>query len=200
MPAHSLSGLFRQAGTNRLEYRLVLFLNPAQILAKAVRATFKRSNALPRDNQASVELEKVDEAIILGGQGDCLMKSEVLLDRTFAAGNCAAEDPLRLPDGSYLNVGGTLAGNGGRFGFNGHAQLQNIENAIEGSETVGVDHIWLPAGVAIDERPGTLACDDEPAGTQGRNCLTYNGTAHAHAPHHFLFRGKLRAGGQFARS
>jgi len=198
MPAHGLSGFVRQVGANRLRYRLMLFLDPAQIFAKAVRVTFKRANALPRNDQASEELEKPNEAIILRRQGDCLMESEVLLDRTFATGNGAAEDPLRLPDGFDLNVGGALAGNGGRFGFDGHAQLQNIENAVEGSETVGVDNIGLPAGIAIDERPGTLPRDNEPAGPQGRNRLTHNGPAYAHAPHHFLFRGKFRAGGQFA--
>ena len=66
------------------------------------------------------------------------------------------KNSLRLPDGLDLNAGCALAGNGGRLGFNGHAQLQDIENAIQGSETVGVDHVGLPAGIAIDERPGTL--------------------------------------------
>src|ERR1700694_3903768 len=96
------------------------------------------------------------------------MESEVLLDRTLATGNGAAEDALRLPDGFDLNVGCALAGNGGRFRFNGHAQLQNIENAIQGAETIGVDHIRLPAGIAIDERPRTLPCDDGAAGTERR--------------------------------
>src|ERR1019366_8344342 len=125
----------------RVKYRLVLFLNPVQVLAQAVRAAFKRANALPRNNQASEELEKLDEATVLRRQRDGLMESEVLLDRAFATGNGAVEDALRLPDRLDLNGGCALAGNGGRLRFNRHAQLQNIENAIERSETVGVDHI-----------------------------------------------------------
>jgi hypothetical protein len=56
----------------------------------------------------------------------------------------------------------------------------------------------LPAGIAIDERARTLPRDDEPAGTQRRHGLAHHGPAHAHAPHHFLFRGQFRAGRQFA--
>ncbi len=72
-------------GSNRLKYRLVLFLDLAQIFAKAVRVALKRSNALPRNNQASEELEKLHEAIVPCRQRDRLMEREVLLDRTLAA-------------------------------------------------------------------------------------------------------------------
>src|ERR1700722_2604774 len=99
------------------------------------------------------------------------MESEVLLDRTLTTGNGAAEDALRLPDGLDLNVGCPLAGDGGRFRFNRHAQLQNIENAIQGAKAFRVDHIRLPAGIAIDERTCTLPCDDESAATERRNRL-----------------------------
>src|SRR5580700_7631507 len=156
MPAHGLSGLFRQVGANRMRYGLVLLLDLAEIFAKAVGAAFKRANALPRNNQASEKLEKFDEAIILCRQRDRLMESEVFLDRTLPAGNGANEDTLRLPDGLDLSIGRALAGNGGRFAFNRHAQLQNIENAVQGSQPVGIDHIGLPAGITIDERSGTL--------------------------------------------
>jgi len=39
-------------GADRVKYRLVLFFDLAQIFARAIRVTFKRTDALPRNNQA----------------------------------------------------------------------------------------------------------------------------------------------------
>ena len=107
--------LFRRVGNDRLKDRLVLFLDPAKIFAETIRVTFKRANALPRNDQAPEEIEKLNEAAIVGRQRDGLMEGEVLLDRTFATGNRAAEDALRVPDGFDLDAGCALAGNGGRL-------------------------------------------------------------------------------------
>src|SRR3984885_13437723 len=115
MPAHRLSGFFRQAGGDRLRYRLVLLLDLAEIFAKAVRTAFKRANALPRNNQAAEKFEKFHEAIILRGQRDRLMERKILLDPALTTGNGADEDALRLPDGLDLRSRSALAGNRGRL-------------------------------------------------------------------------------------
>jgi len=80
----------------------------------------------------------------------------------------------------------------GRFRFNGHAQLQNIENAIQANrDRRGRSH-KVPAGIAIDERPAPCRVMTSH-GHGARNRLAHNGPAHAHAPHHFLLRGKFCA-------
>src|ERR1700721_593252 len=81
MRAHRLPGFFRQTGRNRLKYRLVLFLDLAQIFAKAVRVAFKRANALPRNDQTPEEIEKLHEAIVPCRQRNRLMEREFFFNR-----------------------------------------------------------------------------------------------------------------------
>src|ERR1700744_2431042 len=85
MRSHRLPGFFRQTGGDRLKYRLVLFLDLAQIFAKAVGAAFKRADALPRNNQPPEELEKLNEASVPCRQRDRLMECKILLDRSLTA-------------------------------------------------------------------------------------------------------------------
>src|SRR5438132_12288783 len=98
MPAHGVPGLFRRVGADRIEYRLVLFFDPAEVFAHAFRAAVIGANALPWDDQASEKFQKLDEAIVLGGRRNRQVESEILLDGTLAVGNGAAEHLLRFAD------------------------------------------------------------------------------------------------------
>ena len=77
---------------DRQEDRLVLFLDAAEILARAFRRTFERANALSGNDQAPEKIKELDEPAILCRERNGLMEGKVLFDGAFAAGNGADED------------------------------------------------------------------------------------------------------------
>src|SRR5579863_4512462 len=98
MPAHGIARLFRRMRADGLEDRLVLFLDTGKILPRTFRGAFERADALPRNDEPAEKIQELDKAAVLRGGSNCLMKRKILLDRTIAAGDGAAEHAQRLAD------------------------------------------------------------------------------------------------------
>lgn len=110
-----------------------------------------------------------------------------------------AEILLSVADVLDLRCRRPLAGDGGGFGFHGHAQFEHLDHTIQRPQSVRIDHIRLPAGVGADERPGPLPGDHQSPCPQCSNRLPNDGAADAHRRHHFLLGGKFGAGRKLAR-
>src|SRR3569832_344919 len=131
MPAHGVPRFFRRMRANRLQDRLVFFLDAAKILPRAVRIALEGSDAMSGNDEAAEKIQKLAEAAVLRRGRDRLMESKNLLDRAIAAGDGATEDALRLADRLDLRRRGARARNRGGFRLHRHAQLEDIEHAVE---------------------------------------------------------------------
>src|SRR5581483_6321798 len=109
MRAHRIARFLRGMRTDRLEDRLVLASDAAEILPRPLAFALERTNAMPGNDQPDEKIQKLDKAIVLRGERNRLMECEILLDRTFAARDRAGKDAMRLANRLDLCLGRAFA-------------------------------------------------------------------------------------------